>query len=72
LDKSQSGALKSGEKSEYDLALISLKDGKFEDAERQFADFISKYPSVASLASYKAMQLFGCFASRNFLSSRNV
>ena len=45
LDKSQPGSLKSGEKSEYDLALISLKDGKFEDAERQFADFINKYPS---------------------------
>ena len=45
LDKNKPGASSSGEKSEYDLALISLKDGKFEDAERQFADFISKYPS---------------------------
>lgn len=45
LDKNQPGATNSSEKSEYDLALISLKDGKFEDAERQFADFIIKYPA---------------------------
>ncbi len=44
-DKNQSGAKNSGDKAEYDLALASLKDGKFEDAERQFADFIAKYPS---------------------------
>jgi len=43
--QNQPVAANSGEKSEYDLALVSLKDGKFEDAERQFADFITKYPS---------------------------
>lgn len=31
-------------KSEYDLALALLKDGKFDDAELKFADFIHKYP----------------------------
>ncbi len=44
-DKDQSVAKNSGDKSEYDLALASLKDGKFEDAEKQFSDFIAKYPS---------------------------
>ena len=43
--KDQSVAKNSADKSEYDLALASLKDGKFEDAERQFSDFIAKYPS---------------------------
>ncbi|GAB4164628.1 MAG: tol-pal system protein YbgF [Rickettsiaceae bacterium] len=33
------------DKSEYDLALASLKEGKFEAAEKQFANFISNYPS---------------------------
>ncbi len=45
--KDQSVAKNSADKSEYDLALASLKDGKFEDAERQFSDFIAKYPSSA-------------------------
>lgn len=31
-------------KTEYDLALASLKDGKFDEAEIKFADFLQKYP----------------------------
>lgn len=32
-------------KSEYDIALATLKDGEFESAEKKFADFIENYPS---------------------------
>jgi tol-pal system protein YbgF len=33
------------EKSEYELALATLKDGRFEEAESQFSNFIENYPS---------------------------
>jgi tol-pal system protein YbgF len=32
-------------KSEYDIALATLKDGEFEIAEKKFAEFIENYPS---------------------------
>lgn len=33
-------------KSEYDIALATLKDGEFEEAEKKFADFIKNNPST--------------------------
>jgi tol-pal system protein YbgF len=33
------------EKSDYDIALATLKDGDFSAAEKKFADFIATYPS---------------------------
>lgn len=35
---------KVNEKQQYDLALAALKDNKLEEAEKQFANFIKKYP----------------------------
>ena len=33
------------DKSDYDLALATLKEGKFDAAEKQFSDFITNHPS---------------------------
>ena len=39
------------EQREYDLALSRLKDGKHEDAEKLFDDFIKSYPDSQSLSN---------------------
>ncbi|MES2214678.1 MAG: tol-pal system protein YbgF [Pseudomonadota bacterium] len=50
-NESSTGKDVTSEKQHYDLALVALKDQKFEDAENRFAEFIAKYPKSAVLSN---------------------